>query len=51
MLPGKKFVGHSEGGLGLRRTQDINVAKMSKLGWKILTEPDNILVKSLGVHI
>lgn len=34
-----------EGGLGIRRTEDINAAFLPKQGWKILMKPDNIWVK------
>ena len=34
-----------QGGLGLRQTLPMNKAFLAKLGWKILTEPDNFWVK------
>lgn len=41
----------SEKGLGIRRTQNINAAKMTQLGWKLLIKPDNIGLKSFGLSI
>lgn len=35
----------SEGGLGIRKTQDINTAHLAMKGWKILTQPDNSWVQ------
>jgi len=29
------------GGLGLRKTAAVNIAFLAKLGWKILTQPEN----------
>lgn len=34
-----------EGGLGIKKLQDVNAANLAKLGWKILKEPDNLWVK------
>lgn len=34
-----------EGGLGIRKTQDVNAALLVKLGWKIIKEPDNLWTK------
>lgn len=31
-----------QGVLGIKKTRDINAALLTKLGWKILTDPDNI---------
>lgn len=31
-----------ESRLGIRRTQDVNAAFIAKLGWKIITGPDNL---------
>ncbi|XP_021761435.1 uncharacterized protein LOC110726292 [Chenopodium quinoa] len=33
------------GGLGLRRTMPLNNAFIAKLGWKIISEPNSLLVK------
>lgn len=35
------------GGFGIRRTQNVNVAEMTKLGWKLSTEDKNIWVGSV----
>lgn len=34
-----------EGGLGIRKYQDINAANLAKLGWKVLTTPENLWVQ------
>lgn len=36
------------GGLGLRQIRDMNLAFFTKLGWKIMTEKDNMWVKVLN---
>ena len=35
----------SEGGLGIRRNEDVNKALIIKLGWRILTDNDSIWAK------
>lgn len=40
-----------ERGLAIRKTQDINASKTSKLGWKILTEKTIFGEKTLGTNI
>lgn len=34
-----------EEGLGIRKTEDVNTAFLTKQGWKILTQPVNIWVR------
>lgn len=34
-----------EGGLGIKRNEDVNKVLMTKLGWRIFTNNDNILAK------
>ncbi|GMQ02192.1 hypothetical protein CsSME_00048543 [Camellia sinensis var. sinensis] len=36
-----------EGGLGLRRAEDQNIALLAKLGWKFNSDPDTIWTKVL----
>lgn len=31
--------------MGIRKVQDVNVALFAKLGWKVSTNPNNLLVK------
>ena len=35
------------GGLGLRKTAAVNTAFLAKLGWKILTQPENFWVQHI----
>jgi len=35
------------GGLGLRKTAAVNTAFLAKLGWKILTQPENFWVQHM----
>ena len=35
----------SEGGLGIRKNDEVNRATITKLGWRILTDNDSIWVK------
>jgi len=35
------------GGLGLRKTAAVNTAFLAKLGWKVLTQPDNVWVQQM----
>lgn len=34
-----------EGGLGITKIQDINVALLTKLRWKLIVNPENVWVK------
>lgn len=36
------------GGLGLRRTSDVNIALMAKLGWRLLMEEDKLWAKTIN---
>lgn len=36
-----------QGGLGLRRLRDMNMALLAKLGWRLLTEPDKLWTQTL----
>lgn len=37
-----------EGGLGIRKMQDLNAALLTKLGWKVFTELDNLWVNVMS---
>ncbi|XP_074300009.1 uncharacterized protein LOC141631206 [Silene latifolia] len=37
------------GGLGIRRMNEFNQALLAKIGWRMLTHPNSILSKSIGV--
>lgn len=37
-----------EGDLGIRKYQYINAAKLAKLGWKVLTNPENLWVQMVS---
>ena len=37
----------SEGGLGIRRNEDVNKATITKLGWRILTDKDCLWARIL----
>ncbi|XP_074314504.1 uncharacterized protein LOC141649721 [Silene latifolia] len=37
------------GGLGIRRTKEFHQALLVKIGWRMITHPDSILSKSIGV--
>lgn len=50
LVSGYKICGPKcDGGLGIKKFQDINAAKLGKLGWKILKDPDNLWVKVVSV--
>lgn len=34
-----------EGGLGIRKTQDVNASLLTRLGWTIIIDPDNVWFK------
>lgn len=37
-----------EGGLGVRKTEDVDTAFLAKQGWKILKQPDNVWVQLMN---
>ena len=39
------------GGLGLRKSAAVNTACLAKLGWKILTQPDNFWVQQMRATV
>lgn len=45
----KVFRPKKMGGLGLRKAEVLNKAFLSKLSWKLLTEPDNVWVKNMRI--
>lgn len=45
LSPRTKFLDQSEGGLDIRNVQDVNAMFLTKLGWKILKDPNNLWVK------
>ena len=39
--------GKEHGGLGIKKMQEMNLAFMSKLGWKVLTNKESLWAKTL----